>query len=205
MLLIQPQWDVTPPPPACGPPATNHASCVPTKLEKPTTLLSPAPRFPTSLSPPPSTQPRHPTQKRGVATWHWKPTLVKKTAVDQFNDSCQEESRHLSLKRKMEHDEKMALFRLKRHKYDLWYGSIPQTPDSLTPLFATAVMTAEDKQIEILCLQIRLAELNWDNSAHSLSSQIPHARAVSRCHLKSHMPHHHVPCHPIFHITSKRC
>ena len=204
MLLIQPQWDVTPPPPACGPPATNHASCVPTKLEKPTTLLSPAPRFPTSLSPPPSTQPRHPTQKRGVATWHWKPTLVKKTAVDQFNDSCQEESRHLSLKRKMEHDEKMALFRLKRHKYDLWYGSIPQTPDSLTPLFATAVMTAEDKQIEILCLQIRLAELNWDNSAHSLSSQIPHARAVSHafklssqiphasssCALSSHIPHH---------------
>ena len=137
MLLIQPQWDMTPPP-ARSPLATNHASRVPTKLEKPTTLLSPAPRFPTSLSPP-STQPRHPTQKRGVATWHGKPTLVKKTAVDRFNDSHQEESHCLSLKWKMEHDEKMASFRLKRHKYDLWYGSTPQTPDSSTPLFATAV------------------------------------------------------------------
>ena len=75
-------------------------------------------------------------------------------------------------------------------------------------------MTAEDKQIEILCLQIRLAELNRDNSAHSLSSQIPHARtsssqipharvashafklssqiphASSSCTLSSHIPHH---------------
>ena len=65
-------------------------------------------------------------------------------------------------------------------------------------------MTAEDKQIEILRLQIRLAELNRDNSAHSLSSQIPHARAASHafklssqipqasssCALSSHIPHH---------------
>ena len=187
---------------------------MPTKLEKPTTLLSPAPQFRTSLSPPPSTQPHHSTQKRGVATRHGKPTLVKKTAVDQFNDSRQEESHHLSLKWKMEHDEKMVSFRLKRHKYDLRYGSTPQTLDSLTPLFATAVMTAEDKQIEILHLQIRLAKLNQDNSAHSLSSQIPHActsssqiphacavshtfklssqipHASSSCALSSHIPHH---------------
>ena len=73
-------------------------------------------------------------------------------------------------------------------------------------------MTAEDKQIEILYLQIRLAKLNWNNSAHSLSSQtphahasssqIPHARTASRalssqishasssCALSSHIPHH---------------
>ena len=190
ILLIQLQWDATPPQP------TNRASHAraPTKLEKPTILLSPAPQFASSPgpSPPPSTQPRHPTQKRGVATRHGKPTLVKKTAVDRFNDSRQEESRRLSLKRKMEHDEKMASFRLKRHKYDLRYGSTPQTPDSSTPLFATAVVSAEDKQIEILRLQIRLAELTRDRdnsaSAHSSSSQMPHASS-SRT-LTSHIPHH---------------
>ena len=90
----------------------------------------------------------------------------------------------------MQHNEKMASFRLKRHKYDLQYGSTPQTPDSSTPLFATAVMTAEDKQIEILHLQIRLAELNQDNSAHSLSYQIPHA-----CTSLSQIPHARVASH----------
>jgi hypothetical protein len=184
ILLIWPQWGVTPPPPI------SRASRVPTKLEKPgpTILHSPAPRFATSPSSPPSIQACLSTQKRDVATRrHGKPTLVKKTAVDRFNDSRQEESRRLSLKRKMEHDEKMASYRLKRHKYDLRYGSTPgpQTPDSSTPLFATAVMTAEDKQIEILRLQIRLAELTRDNSAHSSSSQIPHASRAS----SSQIPH----------------
>ena len=133
--LIWPQWDVTPPPPI------SRASRVPTKLEKPTILLSPAPpsQFATSPSPAPptSTQVCLSTQKRSVATRrHGKPALVKKTAVDRFNDSRQEESRCLSLKRKMDHNEKMASYRLKRHKYDLRYGSYtPQTPDSSTPLF----------------------------------------------------------------------
>ena len=51
-------------------------------------------------------------------------------------------------------------------------------------------MTAEDKQIEFLHLQIRLAELNWDNSAHSLSSQIPHAHTSS-----SQIPHTRAASH----------
>jgi hypothetical protein len=106
---------------------------------------------------------------------------VKKTAVDRFNESRQEESRRLNLKRKMEHDEKMASFRLKRHKYDLRYGqgSTPETPvagSSTAGLIATAAaVTKEDKQIEILRLQIRLAELTRDNSAHASSSR---SRAV---------------------------
>ena len=117
---------------------------------------------------------------------------MKKMAVDRFNDSRQEESRHLNLKQKMEHDEKMASIRLKRHKYDLQYGSAPQTPGSSTPVLATAaVASKEDKQIEILRLQIRLAELNqhYNNSAHTLSSrsQMPHASS-SRS-MSSHMPH----------------
>ena len=117
---------------------------------------------------------------------------MKRTAVDRFNDSRQEESRRLNLKRKMEHDEKMASIRLKRHKYDLRYGSAPQTPGPSTPLLTTrtaaASATKEDKQIEILRLQIRLAELTRDNSqaarfhassshalsSHALSSQMPH-------------------------------
>jgi hypothetical protein len=117
-----------------------------------------------------------------VATRHVKPILLKKTAVDRFNDNRQEESRRLNLKRKMEHDEKMATIRLKRHKYDLRYGSTPQTPDYSTPaLAATAAVTSkEDKQIEILHLQIRLAELTRDNSAYASSS---------RCTSSSQMPH----------------
>jgi hypothetical protein len=171
---------MTPPPPV------GHVS-----TNRPPIPFSPVPsiqpQFATSPSPPPSTQPRHPAPihpigKRGTATRHGKPTLLKKTAVDRFNDSRQEENRRLNLKRKMEHDEKMASIRLKRYKYDLRYGSTPgtSTPASATP----ASTTKEDKQIEILHLQIRLAELTRDNSAHAhahvstthiSSSQMPHA------------------------------
>jgi hypothetical protein len=108
---------------------------------------------------------------------------MKKTAIDRFNDSRQEESHRLNLKRKVEHDEKMASIRLKRHKYDLRYGTgtpQAQTPGFSTPVtvLATAAATKEDKQIEILHLQIRLAELTRDSSAHAslsyTSSQMPH-------------------------------
>jgi hypothetical protein len=105
---------------------------------------------------------------------------MKKTAVDRFNDNRQEETHRLNLKRKMEHDEKMASIRLKRHKYELRYGSTPQTPGSSTP--AVATQTGEDKQIEILRLQIRLAELTRDNSAAS-------AQASSSSRTLSQMPH----------------
>jgi hypothetical protein len=111
--------------------------------------------------------------------------VAKKTAIDRFNDSRQEESRRLTLKRKMEHDEKMASICLKRHKYDLRYGSTDSTsltPESSTPALAT--LTKEDKEIEILRLKIRLAELTRDNSAHASSthassSQMPHASSYA--------------------------
>lgn len=177
-------------------------SRAPTK--HPAILLSPVSSIQLQLSappsprPPPSTQARHvaPTlnhpirkklEARGVEARHGKPTVVKKTAVDRFNDNREEESRRLNLKRKMEHEEKMASIRLKRHKYDLRYGStgIPLTPGTSTPvlLTAAAAATSEDKQIEILRLQIRLAELTQDNSVHASSSrtlpsrpfQMPHA------------------------------
>src|ERR1700678_3934964 len=98
ILLIQIQWDMTPPPPV------GHVS-----TNRPPIPFSPVPsiqpKFATSPSPPPSTQPRHPAPihpigKRGTATQHGKPTLLKKTAVDWFNDSRQEENCCLNLKRK---------------------------------------------------------------------------------------------------------
>jgi hypothetical protein len=98
---------------------------------------------------------------------HGKQITAKKTVVDRFNDSRQEETRRLDLKRKMEHDEKMASMRLKKHKYDLQYRSTPRTPEA-----SVVSQTTEDKQIEILRLQIRLAELTRDNSAHASSSQM---------------------------------
>jgi len=104
-------------------------------------------------------------RQRAVAAQPGKLTGAKKSAVDRFNDSRQEETRRLDLKRKMEHDEKMASIRLKKHKYDLRYGS-PQLPCSP----AAATPTREDKQIEILRLQIRLAELNRENSVATRAS-----------------------------------
>jgi hypothetical protein len=158
------------------PPAASHAP-----------IRKATPPSPQPLSPPPSTQARltHPKLERAVATRHGKrptpgPSLVKKTAVDRFNDSRQEESRRLNLKRKMEHDEKMASIRLKKHKYDLRYGSgsTPQTPLPVAGS-STAAVTKEDKQIEILRLQIRLAELTRDNSAYASSSRSRAAEGVS--------------------------
>ena len=178
-------------------PAPSHAPKQPAILLAPVPSIQPrfaTPPSPPLLSPPPSTQARHPAT---VATRHGKRTL-KKTVVDRFNDSRQEESRRLNSKRKMEHDEKMASMRLKRHKYDLRYGSAPQTPGlprSSTAVLATPAATKEDKEIEILRLKIRLAELTRDNSAHassfhaSSSSQMPHASS-SRAHASSsRMPH----------------
>ena len=78
----------------------------------------------------------------------------------------------------MEHDEKMASIGLKKHKYDLRYGSTPQIPlaGPSTAGLATAAETKEDKQIQILRLQIRLAELTQD---HALSSQYRAFEGVS--------------------------
>ena len=177
-------------------PAPSHAPKQPAILLAPVPSIQPrfaTPPSPPLLSPPPSTQARHPAT---VATRHGKRTL-KKTVVDRFNDSRQEESRRLNSKRKMEHDEKMASMRLKRHKYDLRYGSAPQTPGlprSSTAVLATPAATKEDKEIEILRLKIRLAELTRDNSAHassfhaSSSSQMPHASS-SRAHASSSRAH----------------
>ena len=78
---------------------------------------------------------------------------------------------------------------------------MPGLPGSSTAVLATASATKEDKEIKILCLKIRLAELTQDNSAHALSihassSQMPHAlssRAQASSSytqaLSSQMPH----------------
>ena len=84
----------------------------------------------------------------------------------------------------MEHDEKMALIHLKKHKYNLWYGFTPHMSGSPTPAVAVVTQTKEDKQIEILCLQIRLVELNQDSAAASA-----HASASAPSHTSlSQMP-----------------
>ena len=55
---------------------------------------------------------------------------------------------------------------------------------SPTPAVATVTQTKEDKQIKILCLQIRLAELNRDSAAASA-----HASASAPSHTSlSQMP-----------------
>ena len=95
---------------------------------------------------------------------------MKKTAVDKFNDNRQNETRRLDLKRRMDHDEKMASMHLKRRKYELKYGSVASTLKSMPTSGSentTAVSSEKDKEIEILRLKIKLAELT---KAHNLVS-----------------------------------
>ena len=78
-----------------------------------------------SPDPPPSTQLALPTltQVSPKATGKLAAIpcgkMVKKTAVNQFADSCESETQCLNLKQKMEHEEKMALMNLKKRKYEL--------------------------------------------------------------------------------------
>ena len=110
---------------------------------------------------------------------------AKRTAVDRFNDNRESEMNRLSAKRKMEHDEKMASIHLKRRKYELRFGSTPLTTSrSDSPgLVMSSGESLEDKQIQILRLQIRLAELTqgthggYSGSTSALPSQVqyPHS------------------------------
>ena len=99
---------------------------------------------------------------------------MKKTAVDQFNDNCQSKTEHLSAKQKMEHDERMASIHC---KYELRFGSTPTTTSRSSPGAAMFAESAEDKQIQILCLQIRLAELTQGGSGSALPSRIQYPQS----------------------------
>jgi hypothetical protein len=99
-----------------------------------------------------------------VAIPHGK--VMKKTAVDRFADSRESETRRLDLKRKMEHEEKMTLMHLKKRKYELRYGNTAMShaeSPSLDP--TTNGATKQDKEIQILLLQIKLAEIKRDAAA----------------------------------------
>lgn len=99
--------------------------------------------------------------------------MMKKTAVDRFADSHESETRRLDLKRKMEHKEKMTSMHLKKHKYELRYGnaatSHAESP-SLGPM--TTGATKQDKEIQILLLQIKLADIKHDAAASTFQ---PHS------------------------------
>ena len=92
--------------------------------------------------------------------------MVKKTAIDRFADSCESETRRLDLKRKMEHQEKMAAMNLKKRKYELRYTTTSNT-ETLDP---TTGATKQDKEIQILLLQIKLAEIKRDTAASTFQS-----------------------------------
>lgn len=64
----------------------------------------------------------------------------------------------------MDHDERMALINLKKCKYELQYNtSTVENLPTTTLTTATTATTDEDKQIQILRLQIQLAELTKQN------------------------------------------
>jgi hypothetical protein len=97
--------------------------------------------------------------------------VMKKTAVNRFADSCESETRRLDLKRKMEHEEKMTLMHLKKRKYELRYGNTAMShaeSPSLDP--TTNGATKQDKEIQILLLQIKLAEIKRDAAASTFRS-----------------------------------
>jgi hypothetical protein len=141
------EWEPSPPP-------TQHRHL-------PVPAASPSP----SPAPPPSTQRsmKVPKVEKGsrnapavMSAPHGK--KGKKTAVDSFNENRRLETERLDLKRKMDHDERMAAMTLKKHKYELRYRSTPTRVDS--PAYSTpSTDSSDDKKIEILRLQIRLAEL----------------------------------------------
>ena len=78
-----------------------------------------------SPDPPPSTQLALPTltQVSPKATGKLpaipRAKMVNKTAVDRFADGRESETQPLNLKRKMEREEKMALTKLNKRKYEL--------------------------------------------------------------------------------------
>ena len=102
--------------------------------------------------------------------------MVKKTAVDQFADGCESETQRLNLKRKMEHEEKMALMSLKKCKYELRYVAASSLTTStsnagsrtLEPTVTGA--TKQDKEIQILLLQIKLAKIKHDTATSASAS-----------------------------------
>ena len=94
----------------------------------------------------------------------------KKITVDRFNDNRQGETQRLHDKRRMDHNEKMATLHLKKRKYDAKYGVEGSLP-AATPAISTAMDTKEDKQIQILLLQIKLAEMTRANT--SSTSHLP--------------------------------
>jgi hypothetical protein len=96
---------------------------------------------------------------------------MKKTSVDLFNDNRRLETERLTSKRKMDHDERMASIHLKKRKYELRYGSTPNGTESPIPSMSTgSTVSAQDKEIEILRLKIRLAELT---AVPSLLTAVP--------------------------------
>ena len=91
---------------------------------------------------------------------------MKKTAIDRFADGHESETRRLDLKRKIEHQEKMALMNLKKCKYELQYA----TTSNVETLEPTTGATKQDKEIQILLLQIKLAEIKCDTAASTFQS-----------------------------------
>jgi len=96
---------------------------------------------------------------------------MKKTTVNRFADSCESKTQCLDLKWKMEHEEKMMLMHLKKHKYELQCGNAAMSHAeslSLDPMTTSA--TKQDKEIQILLLQIKLAEIKHDAAASIFQS-----------------------------------
>jgi hypothetical protein len=103
-----------------------------------------------------------------------KGKAVKKTTLDRFNDNRAVETRRLDAKRKMDHDERMASMRLKRHKYELKYGANVRMEVATSSAAATGPGDSrEDKEIQILRLKIRLEEIK-----QASASQMQHSPAL---------------------------
>jgi hypothetical protein len=115
--------------------------------------------------------------------------LVKKTAVDNFNDNRRDETQRLGQKRQMEHDEKMASINLKRRKYELRYHASGASGAETPPITTTTTNSSEDKQIQILRLQIQLAELTNQNQAFARQmAHSPQALSPAFCSGESSTP-----------------
>ena len=134
-----------------------------------------------SPSPPPSTQPQvSKASKAPKVTALRGKAPMKKTSVDLFNDNRRLETERLTSKRKMDHNERMASIHLKKRKYELRYGSTPNGTESPIPSMSTgSTLSAQDKEIEILRLKIRLVELTAVPSLLTAVPSLPHGGPFS--------------------------
>src|ERR1700677_1810440 len=79
----------------------------------------------------------------------------------------------------MDHEEKMASLQLKKRKYKLWYGPTASSSSASAVCVSPSTEFSEDKEIQILRLRIRLAELTGGTSESHMKQSLLYSEGTS--------------------------